>query len=231
VSQEIRGKDGRTTIKEFRDDKGGRVSVVETERKVDYATYEATTGQRIRIQQLRRRAYNYALEQNRIAKSQGKKEPYDTLGILQGKYDDYILKHNGIPPRRDEVAPKVKTPPVPPPLKVEDKKGTSQPGGKAPPQGTKPQTKPQGTKTPAPAPKPKAPPTPSTPSTPSPGTKKSGDSTATKAVQTSPPQVNVTPPQAPTSPMAATPAYVGTGAKTTSNESIQELLLINTLIG
>jgi len=313
VRQEIRGKDGRMTIKEFRDDKGGRVSVVETERKVDYATYEATTGQRIRIQQLRRRAYNYALEQNRIAKSQGKKEPYDTLGILQGKYDDYILKHNGIPPRRDEVAPKVKTPPVPP-LKAGDEKGTSQPVGKAPPQGTKPQTKPQGTKTPAPAPKPKAPPTPSTPSAPSPGTKKSGDSTATKAVQTSakssldqnlsgyldkllpgteakgtgtlpapgqgspaqpvqvatvqvpqvpqatagaqvsvqprpapmeritpslnlkytptsPPQVNVTPPQAPTSPMAATPAYVGTGAKTTSNESIQELLLINTLIG
>jgi hypothetical protein len=52
-----------------------------------------------------------------------------------------------------------------------------------------------------------------------------------KYTPTSPPQVNVTPPQAPTSPMAATPAYVGTGAKTTSNESIQELILINTLIG
>ena len=310
VNQEIRGKDGRMTIKEFRDDKGGRVSVVETERKVDYATYEATTGQRIRIQQLRRRAFYYALEQNDIAKSQGKEPPYDTVGILQGKYDDYILKNNGIPPRKDEVTPKVKTPPTSPP-KVGDKKGTSQPGVKAPPQGTKPQTKPQGAKTPAPAPKPKAPPTPSTPS---PGTKKSGDSTTTKAAQasansgldqnlsgyldkllsggetkgtgvasapaqgspaqsvqaatgqapqasratpgaqalvqsrpapmekitpslnlkytpTSPPQVNVTPPQAPVSPMAATPAYVGTGARTTSNESIQELLLINTLIG
>jgi murein DD-endopeptidase MepM/ murein hydrolase activator NlpD len=291
----------------------GKAIVKESERKVDFATYEATTGERIRRQQLRRRAYNYALEQNRIAKSQGKEPPYDTLGILQGKYDDYILKHNGVPPRKDEVAPKTKTPPAPPPLKVGDKKGTSQPGGKAPPQGTKPQTKPQGTKTPAPAPKPKAPPTPS------PGTKKSGDAATAKAAQasansgldqnlsgyldkllpggeskgtgpvptsaqgspaqpvqtatgqapqafrstagpqaagsqalvqsrpspmekitpslnlkytpTSPPQVNVTPPQAPTSPMAATPAYVGTGAKTTSNESIQELLLINTLIG
>jgi hypothetical protein len=293
----------------------GKAVVRESERKVDFATYEATTGERIRRQQLRRRAYNYAVSQNRVAKSRGREEPYDTIGIIQGKYDDYILRSGGVPPRRDEVALKPKTPPVPPP-KVGDKKGTSQPAGKAPPQGTKSQTKSQGTKTPAPAPapRPKAPPTPSTPSTPPPGTKKSGDSTATKAVQTSansgldqslsgyldklltggepkrtevvptlsqgspaqsvqaatgqvpqtsraapgaqalvqsrpapmekitpslnlkytptsPPQVNVTPPQAPTSPMVATPAYVGTGARTTSNESIQELLLINTLIG
>jgi hypothetical protein len=279
------------------------VSVVE--RKVDFATYEATTGESIRRKQLRRRAYNYAVNQNKVAKSQGREEPYDTIGILQGKYDDYIMKHNGIPPRKDEVTPKVKTPTTPP-QKVGDKKSTSQPVGKAPPQGTKPQTKPQGTKTPAP--KPKAPPTPT------PGTKKSSGSTTTRSVQasansgldqnlsgyldkllvgseskgtgavpapvqgspaqpvqaetgqapqvsrattgaqalvqsrpvpmeritpslnlkytpTSPPQVNVTPPQVPTSPMAATPAYVGTGTKTTSNESIQELILINTLIG
>jgi hypothetical protein len=149
VSQEIRGKDGRMTIKEFQDDKGGRVSVVETERTVDYATYEATTGQRIRIRELRKRAFYYALKQNDIAKSQGKEPPYDTVGILQGKYDDYILKHNGVPPRRDEVAPKAKTLPAPPPIKAGDEKGTSQPVGKAPPRGTKPQTKPQGqTKTP-----------------------------------------------------------------------------------
>jgi len=287
-----------------------KVTVKESERRVDFATYEATTGQRVRIQQLRRRAYSHALEQNRIAKSQGKEEPYDTLGILRGKYDDYILRNSGVPPRKDEVAPKPKTSPTHPP-KVGDKKSTGQPEGRYPPQGTKLQTRPQGTKTPAPAPKPMAPPNSSTPP---PGTKKSGDATNTGVVQasansgldqnlsgyldklllggepkgtgsvptqtqgspaqpvqavigrapqvsratsgaqalvrsrptpmekippslnlkytpTSPPQVNVTSPQVPASPMAATPAYMGTWAKTTSNEGIQELLLINTLIG
>jgi len=52
-----------------------------------------------------------------------------------------------------------------------------------------------------------------------------------KYTPTNPPQVNITPPSTPGLPMATTPGHIGTGAKTTSNESIQELLLINTLLG